>query len=702
MLAGNRRMFTRSYASAEKPLFDKILVANRGEIACRIMRTCQKMGIKTVAVFSEPDATAPHTSMADEAIYVGPAASTQSYLKVENILEAVKISGAQAVHPGYGFLSEKDYFVQALDEMGVTFIGPPRNAMHAMGDKIESKKIAKNAGVNTIPGFLGEVDNDDQVLKIAHEIGYPVMIKAAAGGGGKGMRIAWNDKEALEGFRLSRAEAKSSFNDDRMLIEKFIETPRHIEIQVLADGQGNTVYLNERECSIQRRNQKVIEEAPSPFLDPTTRKMMGQQAVMLANAVGYRSAGTVEMLVDAKKNFYFLEMNTRLQVEHPITEYITGVDIVEQMIRIAAGQKLSYRQEDIPLKGWAVESRVYAEDPYRNFLPSIGKLQMYEPPIPEDEAQREFVRVDDGVTTGSVISPYYDPMISKLVTYGSNREEAINRMAVALDAYVIRGVEHNVSFLRDVLENKRFREGRLSTNFIPEEYPKGFHGHVLKPKEKNQLLAAALTLEFLVTDHKFQLTQQLGQRPALEGLDRVLTFNEQPIQGNVQIAHDNEGDYFEVILGDNTKVNVVTKWDYGDPYIQMIVDEDPVTIQIIEQNWKGFVLQHFGTKYEVGVGTLFQKHMESYMPEKVDTDYSNFIKSPMPGKIVSVQIKPGDKVNLNQEVAVVEAMKMQNLIRADKDGVIKAVYVKPGQDVAVDELLIEYEPSVNVLEDEKK
>ncbi|XP_069061172.1 propionyl-CoA carboxylase alpha chain, mitochondrial isoform X2 [Pleurodeles waltl] len=502
---------SRTLYSAHDPsekTFEKILIANRGEIACRVMRTCKKMGIKTVAVHSDVDSAAVHVKMADEAVCVGPAPTSKSYLNMDAIMDAIRKTGAQAVHPGYGFLSENKEFAKRLTAEGVTFIGPDTHAIQAMGDKIESKLLAKNAKVNTIPGFDGVVKDADEAVRIAGEIGYPVMIKASAGGGGKGMRIAWDDEETREGFRFSSQEAASSFGDDRLLIEKFIDNPRHIEIQVLADKHGNALWLNERECSIQRRNQKVVEEAPSTFLDPGTRKAMGEQAVALAKVVKYSSAGTVEFLVDSKKNFYFLEMNTRLQVEHPITECITGLDLVQEMIRVAKGYPLNYRQEDIPINGWALECRVYAEDPYKSFgLPSIGRLSQYREPL-----HVEGVRVDSGIQEGSDISIYYDPMISKLVTYGSNRAEALQRMEEALDSYVIRGVTHNVPLLREVITNPLFIEGNITTKFLPDVYPDGFKGHSLTEREKKELLATAVSL-YVAAQQRSQRFQENPRVP---------------------------------------------------------------------------------------------------------------------------------------------------------------------------------------------
>lgn len=685
LLVAPSRLFHASPAvcDASKP-FDKILIANRGEIACRIMRTCKRLGIKTVAVYSDADADSKHVKTADEAIHIGPAASRDSYLKVENILKAVRVTGAQAVHPGYGFLSENSHFVQALDESGVTFIGPTTASMAAMGDKIESKKLAKAAGVHIIPGFIGEVHTDEEVLRIANEIGYPVMIKASAGGGGKGMRIAWNNQEALENFRISKQEAQASFGDDRMLIEKFVHKPRHIEIQVLADKYGNSVYLNERECSIQRRNQKVVEEAPSPFLDPALRKAMGEQAVALAKAVNYHTAGTVEMLVDGDRNFYFLEMNTRLQVEHPITEYITNVDIVEQMIRISAGEKLQYTQADIPIDGWAVEARVYAEDPFRNFLPSIGRLNIYKEPLIEGNPN---IRCDSGVEQGSQISITYDPIISKLVCKGKTRDEAMDRMASALDNYVIRGVEHNVPFLRDVMTNKRFRSGDFTTGFIPEEYPKGFSGHQLTAQEHKQLIAVAGLIQWNAEQRANTINDRLPSAPNGSAAEYVISANGKT--HNVVVTDEN------TVTIDGKAVKTALDWEKAHENLGLLFSGSaagsPVTIQLISSNYNTLRLQHIGTVYPVKVESPLESQLSKHMPIPKVRDFGDSLISPMPGKVISVAVKPGDKVALGQQLAVVEAMKMQNILRAQKDAVVKKVHVVPGADVAVDQVLIEFE-----------
>uniref|UniRef100_A0A8D3DET5 Propionyl-CoA carboxylase alpha chain, mitochondrial n=1 Tax=Scophthalmus maximus TaxID=52904 RepID=A0A8D3DET5_SCOMX len=628
--------FPKHSDTCRAPTFDKILIANRGEIACRVRlldtlinfehmnsHTCKKMGIQTVAVHSDVDSSAVHAKMADEAVCVGPAPTSKSYLNMDAIMDAIRATGAQAVHPGYGFLSENKEFAKRLAAEGVAFIGPDTHAIQAMGDKIESKLIAKAAKVNTIPGFDGVVETVEEAVKIAQEIGYPVMIKASAGGGGKGMRISWNDEETREGFRFSSQEAASSFGDDRLLIEKYIDNPRHIEIQVLADKHGNALWLNERECSIQRRNQKVVEEAPSTFLDPETRRLMGEQAVQLAKAVQYSSAGTVEFLVDSKKNFYFLEMNTRLQVEHPITECITGLDLVEQMIRVAKGYQLHHKQEDIPINGWAIESRVY--DPYKSFgLPSIGRLSQYQEPL-----NLSNVRVDSGIQEGSDISIYYDPMISKLVTYGATRAEALAKMEDALDNYVIRGVTHNIPLLREIITHPRFISGDISTNFLPEVYPDGFKGHQLEADKRRELLASAAALYITAQLRRQHLCVELGD-------------------GRHAMEVTKSGDVFTVEVDGGT-VEVSGQWNLASPLL-------PLTI-----NGSHRMLQ-----FQLRVLSKLAAELNSYMPEKVPEDTSSILRSPMPGTIVAVSVKPGDTVAAGQEICVIEAMKMQNSLTAVK------------------------------------
>jgi len=684
---GGRRLYSAGKSTKK---FDKILIANRGEIACRIMKSAQKMGIKTVAVHSEIDMYAKHVLMADEAVNIGPAPSNQSYLCVDKIIKACLDTGAQAVHPGYGFLSENQAFVAALEANNITFIGPPSSAIYAMGDKIESKKIAKQAGVHIIPGFEGEVESIESACEIASLIGYPVMIKASAGGGGKGMRVAHNDEEVAEGFRLSKQEAKAAFGDDRLLIEKFVENPRHIEIQVLCDSHGNCLYLNERECSIQRRNQKVVEEAPSPFLTPEVRKMMGEQAVALCKRVGYVSAGTCEMMVDGDRNFYFLEMNTRLQVEHPITEYITGVDLVEWMIRIAQGEKLTLQQSDIGIHGWAVEARVYAEDPLRGFLPSIGKLTTYQEPVSENDE----IRVDSGILEGSEISVYYDPLIAKVVTHGPTRQDAIDTMIQALDSYLVRGVTHNINFLRDVMTNQKFLSGNLTTAFIPEEFPKGFHGHQLTTEERYGLVALAASLHDL---------RQLR--------NRSVGPKDQPAQTLERyVVRDHQKNAFHVIVSVDSELNsfsVGIDTPEGEIFIQVSLESymidsstifcningDEVVAQLYEITDLGFKIQFCGTVYPVEVLTPREAELSQYMKEPVSNAHSNHLLSPMAGTLISVSVKPGDKVFPGQELAVVEAMKMQNVLRAEDSGVVKKVGFKAGDSVLLDALLIEFEES---------
>lgn len=676
----------RTSTAANEKLFDKILIANRGEIACRVMKTCKRLGIKTVAVYSEADANALHVKMADEAFCVGPPPTNKSYLNMDAIMEAISTTGAQAVHPGYGFLSENSKFVSKLENAGVAFIGPNAAAMQAMGDKIQSKLIGKKAGVNIIPGFEGVVKDDNDAVRIANDIGYPVMIKASAGGGGKGMRIAWNDDETKEGFRLSSQEASSSFGDDRLLVEKFIDNPRHIEIQVLGDKYGNAVYVNERECSIQRRNQKVIEESPSPFVDPDMRKAMGQQAVALAKEVGYDSAGTVECLVDSRKNFYFLEMNTRLQVEHPITEMVAGVDLVEHMIRVAAGHPLSITQADIPINGWAVECRVYAEDPYKNFgLPSIGRLYKYIEPthIPN-------VRCDSGIIEGSEISIYYDSMISKLVTHGNTRNEALDIMNKALDSYVIRGVTYNVSLLRDVLNHPKFRMGDITTKFLPLEYPSGFKGHQLTEHERDELLATTAYF-FVQRARKARAFKNQNKLNAVskrqDTWDLVVTLNKEDYPVNVKSLPDGR---FQVTAEGRT-VDFSTSSGLSDPVFEAQINGNNVLLQTLKKEGNLFKIQHYGTTYKLRVHTQEQFEYMKYMPEIKEEDMSPFLKSPMPGTVVSVSVSVGDSVHEGQELAVVEAMKMQNSLHAGLSGTVKAVHFKAGDKVGEGDVMVEIE-----------
>jgi len=667
-------------------VFSKILIANRGEIACRIIRTARRMGIETVAVYSDADARALHVQMADEAVAIGGAAASQSYLVADRIVATAKETGAEAVHPGFGFLSENAAFAERLEAEGIVFIGPKTKAIAAMGDKIESKLIAQKAGVSTVPGHAGVVPDVDAAVRVAAEVGFPVMIKASAGGGGKGMRVARNEAETREGYTLARSEAKSSFADDRVFIERFIEQPRHIEIQVLADADGNTVYLGERECSIQRRHQKVIEEAPSPFLDAKTRKAMGEQAVALARAVDYQSAGTVEFIVDAKRNFYFLEMNTRLQVEHPVTEYVTGLDLVEQMIRIAAGETLTFTQKDVRLDGWAIEARVYAEDPLRNFLPSTGRLVRYSAPVESDH-----VRVDTGVYEGGEISMFYDPMIAKLVTGGATRDDAIARMRDALDAFHIRGISHNIPFLASVLGHPRFVEGRLSTAFIEEEYPEGLHPRPLTPAETVQVVAVAGALRHREAARRLGITGRVNGPGSdavvnwvvrLAGEDHAIEVHAAP--GGCRVTfHDGGGTTLR-------ECRVTHDWKPGGALFRGAVDDAPVCIQVDRQGI-GWRLSHVGIQADVQVVTPRTAALARRMPEKIPPDLSGLLLSPMPGLLLRVAVDEGDSVKAGEELAVVEAMKMENVLRAERDGVVKQIHAKPGDSLAVDQTILEFE-----------
>ena len=628
-------------------MFKKILIANRGEIACRVIKTARKMGIKTVAIYSDADRNALHVKMADEAVHIGPPPANQSYIVIDKVMAAIKGSGAQAVHPGYGFLSENAKFAEALEAAGVAFVGPPVKAIEAMGDKITSKKIAQDAGVSTVPGYMGLIDTADDAVEIAGQIGYPVMIKASAGGGGKGMRIAWNDTECREGFQSSKNEAASSFGDDRIFIEKFVTQPRHIEIQVLCDAHGNGVYLGERECSIQRRNQKVIEEAPSPFLDAATRKAMGEQAVALAKAVGYTSAGTVEFIVDGEKNFYFLEMNTRLQVEHPVTELITGVDLVEQMIRVANGEPLSLTQDDIKLNGWAMESRLYAEDPYRNFLPSIGRLTRYRPPA-EVVKKTRVVRNDTGVYEGGEISMYYDPMIAKLCTWGPTRAEAIEHMRTALDSFEVEGIGHNLPFLSAVMDHERFVSGNITTAFIAEEYPEGFEGVTL-PQDQLQRVAAAVAAMFRVDEiRRTRISGRMDNHARRVGKDWTVTLAGESFE--VKIKADKAGSTVKFI--DGTKMRVASDWTPGDPLATLTVNGEPLVLKVNPID-AGYRIRTRGADMKVYVRTPRQAQLASLMPEKVAPDTSKLLLCPMPGLIVKVDVEVGDEVQEGQALCTV-------------------------------------------------
>jgi propionyl-CoA carboxylase alpha chain len=675
-------------------MFKKILIANRGEIACRIIKSARKLGIRTVAVYSEADRDALHVEMADEATAIGPAPAAQSYLAIDTIVEACRRTGAEAVHPGYGFLSEREAFPVALERAGIVFIGPNARAIAAMGDKIESKKVAAKAKVSTVPGFLGEIADARHAVKIAGEIGYPVMIKASAGGGGKGMRVARNAAETEEGFALARSEAKSSFGDDRVFIEKFIENPRHVEIQVLGDRHGNVIHLGERECSIQRRNQKVVEEAPSPLLDARTRKAMGEQAVALAKAVGYDSAGTVEFVAGQDRSFYFLEMNTRLQVEHPVTELVTGIDLVEQMIRIAAGEKLRLRQSDVQLKGWAVESRIYAEDPSRNFLPSVGRLSRYRPPAegPLDTGTAGgTVRTDTGVFEGAEISVHYDPMIAKLVTHADGRRAAIDLQAEALDAFVIDGVEHNIPFLAALMQNPRLREGRLSTGFLAEEYRGGFEPRAPQGEDLDILAAVAVAIDHLGNARRRLITHQMAG-PAVRFASRRVA----DVAG-VRVAARVEGTLghpAKVTLVDakgirRTSLDVDADWWPGNPLWRGLVGNRRVTVQV-RPILNGFDLTYRGVQAKTYVYTEREASLAALMPKKAAPDMSKLLLCPMPGLVKAIHVVEGQEVKNGQALCVVEAMKMENILRAERDGVVKAIRAKAGDSLAVDAVIMEF------------
>jgi propionyl-CoA carboxylase alpha chain len=670
-------------------MFKRILIANRGEIACRIIKSARRMGLETVAVYSEADRDALHVEMADEAVLIGPPPAAESYLVIEKIVDACRSTGAQAVHPGYGFLSEREAFARALADAGLVFIGPNPAAIAAMGDKIESKKTAAKAGVSTVPGFLGVIEDDRHAIRIADEIGYPVMIKASAGGGGKGMRIAHASAEVAEGFNLAKAEAKSSFGDDRVFIEKFIVDPRHIEIQVLGDKHGNAIYLGERECSIQRRNQKVIEEAPSPLLDEATRRKMGEQAVALARAVNYDSAGTVEFVAGQDKSFYFLEMNTRLQVEHPVTELITGIDLVEQMIRIAAGEKLPIAQKDVTLTGWAVESRVYAEDPFRGFLPSVGRLVKYRPPA-ETNRDGIVVRNDTGVYEGGEISIHYDPMIAKLVTHGPSRRAAIEAQAHALDAFYIDGIRHNVPFLSALMHHPRWRAGHLSTGFIAEEFPKGFTARLPQGETAFRLAAVAAAIDHVLGERKRRISGQMpgrvvrreGRRAVWLGRDEIL----------LDVAREGDAVAIRFVCKDGhvgDTYRLLSRWVPGQPVWQGTIDDNPVAMQV-RPIANGFRLAHQGFEVAINVFTETEAAAARLMPAATAADNGKRLLCPMPGLVVSIAVTEGQEVKAGETLAVIEAMKMQNVLRAEQDGVIKKIAAVPGATLAVDALVLEF------------
>ncbi len=681
-------------------MFNKILIANRGEIACRVIKTARKMGIGTVAIYSDADKNALHVEMADEAVHIGPPPANQSYIVIDKVMEAIRQTGAQAVHPGYGFLSENAKFAEALEAEGVVFVGPPKGAIEAMGDKITSKKIAQEAGVSTVPGYMGLIEDADEAVKISQEIGYPVMIKASAGGGGKGMRIAWNDEEAREGFQSSKNEAANSFGDDRIFIEKFVTQPRHIEIQVLCDTHGNGIYLGERECSIQRRNQKVVEEAPSPFLDEETRRAMGEQAVALAKAVGYASAGTVEFIVDGEKKFYFLEMNTRLQVEHPVTELITGVDLVEQMVRVAAGEELSISQDDVRLNGWAIENRLYAEDPYRNFLPSIGRLTRYRPPqeiaagpllvngkwqgeAPEGAAA---VRNDTGVYEGGEISMYYDPMIAKLCTWAPTREQAIEAMRVALDSFEVEGIGHNLPFLSAVMDHPKFVSGDMTTAFIAEEYPDGFDGVSLHEDDLRRIAASCAAMHRVAEIRRTRLSGRMDNHERKVGTDWTVSL--QGYEYNLTIAADPAGS--TVTFEGGGEYRVSSDWTPGDQLATLDINGSPLVLKASKISG-GFRIRNRGADMKVHVRTPRQAELAKRMPEKLPPDTSKMLLCPMPGLIVKVDVEVGQEVQEGQALCTVEAMKMENILRAEKKGVVSKINAGAGDSLAVDDVIMEFE-----------
>jgi len=666
-------------------MFKKILIANRGEIACRVIKTARRMGIATVAVYSDADRDALHVKMADEAVHIGASPAAQSYIVIDKIMAAIRQTGAEAVHPGYGFLSENRLFAAALEAAGVVFIGPPSGAIEQMGDKITSKKLAMAAGVTTVPGHMGLIDDAEHAAMIAAEIGYPVMIKASAGGGGKGMRIAWTDAEAREGFQSSRNEAAASFGDDRIFIEKFVTQPRHIEIQVLADQHGNTVYLHERECSIQRRNQKVIEEAPSPFLDPATRAAMGEQACALARAVSYTSAGTVEFIVDGNRNFYFLEMNTRLQVEHPVTELITGIDLVEQMIRVAAGEPLPFQQSDLRINGWAMESRLYAEDPYRNFLPSIGRLTRYRPPV-EGPTATGIVRNDTGVFEGGEISMFYDPMIAKLCTWAPTRAGAIEEMRTALDAFEVEGIGHNLPFCAAVMDHPRFISGEITTAFIAEEFAGGFTGTTLDPATLRRVAGGLAAMNRLAEIRRTRISGRMDNHTRKVGNDWVVSLQGEAFA--LAIAADRDGS--TVTFGDGGSLRITSDWTPGQPLARLVIDGTPLVMKVAKIP-SGFRVRLRGADLRAHVRTPRAAELALLMLEKTAPDTSRYLLCPMPGLIVSIAVAVGDEVQEGQALATVEAMKMENTLRAERRGVVKSISAVQGGNLRVDDVIMEFE-----------
>ena len=671
-------------------MFKKLLIANRGEIACRIIRTAKRLGIKTVAVYSDADRDALHVDLADEAVAIGPAAAAQSYLVMDKIIAAAKDTGAEAIHPGYGFLSENAAFAKALDKEGIVFVGPNPRAIEAMGDKIESKKLAANAKVSTVPGHLGVIEDADEAVRIADDIGYPVMIKASAGGGGKGMRIAYSSEEVAEGFASSKSEAKSSFGDDRVFVEKFIEEPRHIEIQVLGDKHGNVIHLGERECSIQRRNQKVLEEAPSPFLDAKTREAMGAEAVALSKVVDYDSAGTVEFIVDKDRHFYFLEMNTRLQVEHPVTEFVTGLDLVEEMLKVAAGEKLSIQQKDVKLTGSAIESRIYAEDPARNFLPSTGRLVRFQPPQLGTE-NGVTTRLDTGVEEGGQISVYYDPMIAKLITYAPKRIEAIDEMGRALDAFYIDGFRHNIPFLAVLMRNERWRKGDISTKFIAEEFPDGFHPPVPEGRVRDVLTAVAASIDHLSNNRRRMITQQMHGEPVRFLAVRMVALGDELVRVSV------EGRDYPMTVslgGEGTgeperEIELASSWWFGDPVWEGTIDDETAAIQV-RSILNGVHLTYQGVEAPIRVFTEYEADYLALMPVKEKPDTSKFLLCPMPGLIMSLAVEEGQEVSAGETLCVVEAMKMENVLKAERDGTVSKIHAEPGDSLNVDAVILEF------------
>ncbi|WP_353257286.1 acetyl/propionyl/methylcrotonyl-CoA carboxylase subunit alpha [Hyphomonas sp.] len=666
-------------------MFSKILIANRGEIAVRVIKTCRRMGIKTVVVYSDADANSMAVEMADESVYIGGSPAAQSYLVQDKIIAAVRQTGAEAIHPGFGFLSENPVFAKRLEAEKIGWIGPNAFAIDAMGDKISSKKLAAEAGVSTVPGHMGLIEDTKEALKISREIGYPVMIKASAGGGGKGIRVAYNDKETEEGFPAVKAEAKAAFGDDRVFIEKFILEPRHIEIQVLGDKHGNCIYLNERECSIQRRNQKVIEEAPSPLLDPETRKKMGEQAVALAKAVKYDSAGTVEFVASGKdKGFYFLEMNTRLQVEHPVTEMITGVDLVEQMLRVAYSEKLKIKQSDVKINGWAVESRVYAEDPYRNFLPSIGRLKRFHPPAEGKLGEGE-VRMDSGVREGDEISMFYDPMIAKLITWGKDRDTALDVHGEALDRFHIEGIQDNIPFIAAVMDEKRFRSGNITTAYIKDEFPEGFQGVAPTKMQETQLVCAAAYVHTFCDRRAGRISGRVAPAGAPRQ-DWVVILGDTHHNVTIDISEHGEA---QIAVDTGKPHSLVTNWQPGNHLVEGVLDGKPFAVKFADRT-EGYLFRHRGVALRALVCTPFVAGLHERLPEKPKADTSKLIISPMPGLVVSMDVALGQDVQEGEAVCIVEAMKMQNIIRAGAKGTVKAINVKAGDSVAADEIMVEF------------